>query len=89
MSNGVQQTGNRVPRVLHFAKKGEIHVNCPHSPRPQRKMLVWVSYRHSSPNWTSFRTPYSCAPGVPDGSQRGSCQIIVNKRVTDEAKVWD
>ena len=28
MSNAVQQTGNRVPQILRFAKKGQILVNC-------------------------------------------------------------
>jgi|HubBroStandDraft_5_1064220.scaffolds.fasta_scaffold30461_2 hypothetical protein len=36
MSNGVQQTGNRVPYVLRFAKKGQFCVNYPRSPRPDR-----------------------------------------------------
>jgi hypothetical protein len=89
VSNGVHQTGNRVPRVLHFAKKGQICVNCPRLPTPDRKLLVRASYRHLSPNWTSFRTPYSCAQDVPDGSGGRSCQTIVNKWVTEKAKVQD
>ena len=89
MSNGVQQTGNRVPRVLCFAKKGEFCVNCPRSPCPGRKTIVRASYRHLSPNRTSFRTPYSCAQDMPDGSGVRSCQTIVNKWFTGKAKVQD
>ena len=78
MSKGVQQTGNRVPRIRCFAEKGKIPVNSPDSLLSDREMLVRVSYRHLSPRGTFLRTLQSSALDMPHVQTHQFSKLLKN-----------